>query len=165
MHHVGLSLYSPIYRLLPFHLSTTVSRFVADVPPSHQSSFLCYIRSSQASVQGGHVSNLHTVSLYGQWSSFCTILHLDYLLEEPDLPTIKILQVYGHQVCNGGFSSRSSLLRSDLVQRCGELSQIPTFWRDAATPTSLPGHTHKILTSVSPVCSVTFFNKTPSLAI
>ena len=31
------------------------------------------------------------------------------------------------------------------LQQCGELLRIPTFWRGAKTPESLPGHTHNTL--------------------
>ena len=100
---------------LSSHLSPTVSWFVAAVPPSHISSFLRDIYSLQAAVRGGHVSNRRTVSLYSQWSYFCSNLHLDHLLKEPDIPDIKILQVYIYQVNNGGFSSRAFLLQLDSV--------------------------------------------------
>ena len=126
-----LSLSSPLYRLLPFHLSPTVSQFVADVPPAHRSYFLRDLCCLQESVQGGHVSNRCTVALYGQCSSFCTDFQLDQLLEKPDIPTINTLQVYRQWVRNGGFSSQAYFLRSQLVV---------TAWRAITETHSLEGH-------------------------
>ena len=104
---------------------------MADVPPTHQSYFFCDIRYSQAAIRDGHFSNLHTVALYDHWSFFCTNLHMDHLLDDPYLPTIKILQVYEHWVRNGGFYSQASIIQSDLVA---------TEWRDIAETHLLDWH-------------------------
>ena len=47
------------------------------------------------------------------------------------------------------------------LQRRVRLLRRPTFWRDAATPASLPGRTHNISTIASPACSSTSLTKTP----
>ena len=78
---------------------------MADVPPAHISSFVWHIRSLKAAIQGIQVYNCLIVALYGWWSSFYANLHMYHLLEDPDIPDIKILQVYGHWFCNGGFYS------------------------------------------------------------
>ena len=126
------------------------------MPPSHQSSLSRDLRSLKAAVRGGYVSNRRTVALYSQWSSFCTNLQLEHLLEDPDIPNINILQVYGHRARNGGFSPQASLLQSYLVA---------TLWRAIADNHLLEGrqypcntlgpHSHS-LTSVSIACYGTY---------
>ena len=46
------------------------------------------------------------------------------------------------------------------LQQCGRLLRRPTFWRDAKTPASLPGRTHKTSTSISLACSGNSLTKT-----
>ena len=103
---------------------------MAAVPPAHIISFLYDIRFLQAYVRGGHVSNHHIVTLYVHWSSFFYNLQMNHLLEDPDIPDIDILQVYGHRVHNVGFYSRASVLRSDSVA---------TSWRDISETHILEG--------------------------
>ena len=93
-----------------------VSQFMAAVPSAHQNSFLHDIQYLQSAKQGGHVSKICTVALNGQCSSFFTYLQLDHLLEDPDIPAIDILQVYGHWLHNGAFFSQDFLLWFELVE-------------------------------------------------
>ena len=75
------------------------------MPPAHIGPFISDICAAQASVRGGNIYNSQTVNLYTQWTTFCTNLQLDHLLEDPNPPSVKILQVYGHWVCHGHSSS------------------------------------------------------------
>ena len=72
---------------------------------AHIVPFLSDLRAAQAAVSGGKISNSWNVDLYTQWTAFCTDLQLDHLLEDPNPPSVKILQVYGHWVCHGHSSS------------------------------------------------------------
>ena len=56
-------------------------------------------------MRGGNISNSLTVTLYTQWNTFCANLQPDHLLEDPNLTSVKILWLYGHQVCHGHYSS------------------------------------------------------------
>ena len=55
-------------------------------------------------VGGGHVSSFYTTILYKQWVSFCTDVQTNHMLQDLGVPTIKIIQVYGHQVRHGYYS-------------------------------------------------------------
>ena len=66
-------------------------------------------------MHGGNISNSQTVALYTHWTALCTDLKLDHLIEDLNLPSIKILQVYVHQVCHSHYYSRSNQLKDDLV--------------------------------------------------
>ena len=58
-------------------------------------------------MRSGNISNICNVILYIQWTAFCTDLQIDNLIEEPNLPYVKILQVYGHRVFHGHYYSKS----------------------------------------------------------
>ena len=88
--------------------------FLDTLPPAHRGSFLRDLSSAQTAVRGGHVSSTRTSALYNQWTTFCADLQLDHRLQDDSLPTIEILQVYGHRVRHGYYSRQDSV-RSDSV--------------------------------------------------
>ena len=46
---------------------------------------------------------------------FCTKMQMDHILEDPDDPVIEVLQVFGHRVRHGHYSSRISSVWVDTV--------------------------------------------------
>ena len=46
---------------------------------------------------------------------FCTKIQIDHMLEDPEDSVIEILQVFGHRVRHGHYSSRVSSVREDTV--------------------------------------------------
>ena len=81
-------------------------------------------------MQDCNISNRRTVTLYTQWTAFCIDLQLNHLLEDPNIPYVDILQVYGHRVFHSHSSSQSNRLKADLVA---------TAWRDIANTHLLEG--------------------------
>ena len=75
------------------------------MPPAHRGPLLSDIRAAQEAVLGGNISNSQTIALYTQWTALCTDLQLDHLIKDPNLPSVKILWVYGHWVCHGQYYS------------------------------------------------------------
>lgn len=103
--------------------------FLDTLPPAHRGAFLRDLGSAQTAVRGGHVSSARTSVLYNQWTSFCASLQIDHRLQGDSLPTIEILQVYGHRVRHGHYSKQDSV-RSDSVA---------TAWRAVAETHLLEG--------------------------
>ena len=66
-------------------------------------------------MRDGTIYNSHTVTLYTQWTVLCTNLQLNHLLEDPNLPSVDILQVYGHWARHGNYSSQYNRLKADLL--------------------------------------------------
>ena len=66
-------------------------------------------------MDGGNISNSRTVTLYTHWNALCTDLQINHLLEEPNLPYVNTLQVYGNKVCYGHYSSQSKIFKKDSV--------------------------------------------------
>ena len=93
----------------------TVSRYVTSLPPALQNISLSDIRAAQTSIQGGHVSYEKTAKKYSDWMSFCTKMQIDHMVEDPEDPVINILQVFGHRVRHGHYSSWVSSVRADTV--------------------------------------------------
>ena len=60
--------------------------------------FLSDLGVAQTAVNSSNISNRWTITLYNQWTAFFTNLHIYHLLEDPNLPSSKILQVYIQQV-------------------------------------------------------------------
>ena len=82
-------------------------------------------------MHNGNIFNIRIITLYTQWTAFCTDLKLDQLLEDPNLPSANILQVYGHWVHLNHYYSQSKRLKADWVT---------TVWRDIAVAHLLEGH-------------------------
>ena len=87
---------------------------MAHMPPAFRTPFLRDLRSSQAAVRGGNVASGRSKALYANWSSFCSEIGVDHFLSDPSLPSVEILQVYGHRVRHGCYSKLSSV-RADSV--------------------------------------------------
>ena len=68
------------------------------LPPAQRSDFIRDLRYTQAAVCRGDISNSRTAALYQQLVSFCSDLALDYQLQDYDILTIDVLQVYGHRI-------------------------------------------------------------------
>ena len=77
--------------------------------------FFSDIRAAQTAVRGGHVSYEKTAKKYSDWMSFCTKMQIDHMDEDPEDPVINILQVFGHRVWHGHYSSWVSSVRADTV--------------------------------------------------
>ena len=56
-------------------------------------------------MRGGNISNSRTVPLYTKWTALCTNLQIYHLLEDLNLPSVMILQVYGHRVFHDHYYS------------------------------------------------------------
>ena len=89
--------------------------FLDHVPPAHKGPFLSALRAAQAAVRGSNISNSRTVTLYTEWTTFCTYLHLDHLIEDLNLYSVDILQVYGHQVHHSHYSYQENRRKADSV--------------------------------------------------
>ena len=63
----------------------------------------------------GNISNSRTVTLYTQWTAFYTDPQINHLLKDLNLPSVDILQMYGHRICKGHYSLQSNILKADLV--------------------------------------------------
>ena len=105
------------------------------MPPDHIGPFLSDIRSVQADVRGGNISNSQKFTLYTQWTALCTYLYLYHLLEEPNLPSVDIPWVYSHRVHHGHYSYQSNRIKTDLVA---------TAWRAIAKTHLLEGRRNPI---------------------
>ena len=53
------------------------------------------------------------MTLYSQWTAFCSNLQVDNLLEEDILPYVEILPVYGHRIRYGRYPSIPNHLQVD----------------------------------------------------
>ena len=69
----------------------------------------------KAAIRGGHIANGRNVTIFSQWTAFCSHLQIDHLLEDEIPPYTDILQVYGHRVRHSHYSYRSKLLRANSV--------------------------------------------------
>ena len=92
----------------------TVSRFLDTMPPALRHNFICDLSLAESAVQGGHIANTRTTTLYKHWASHCSDLQVDHRLRDPHLPRIELLQVFGHRVRNGYYSKQSGV-RADSV--------------------------------------------------
>ena len=104
--------------------------FLETLPPTQRIHFLRDLRSTQAVVRRGHVSNSRTSTLYQHWVSFCSDLSLDHRLQDSQVPAIELLQVYGHRIRHGHYSRLESV-RADSVA---------TAWRIVAEAHLLEDH-------------------------
>ena len=89
------------------------------MPPVHQGPFIRDLRTAQAAACDVHIANGRTVTLYSYWTTFYSNLQVNHLLEYEILPSVKIIQVYGHQVRHDHYSSRSKLLWAESVATAG----------------------------------------------
>ena len=77
--------------------------------------------------------------------AFCTEMQIDHTLEDPEVPTVEVLQVFGVRVvtelsqtgCQGSGQTR--------LMRRGALSPRSTYWNVALTPVSPPGSSSRDL--------------------
>ena len=47
--------------------------------------------------------------------AFCTEMQIDHTLEDPEVPTVEVLQVFGVRFRDGAFSNRVPGVRADMV--------------------------------------------------
>ena len=47
--------------------------------------------------------------------NFCTEMQIDHTLEDQEVPTVEVLQLFGFRVCDGPFSNRVPGVRADRV--------------------------------------------------
>ena len=72
-----------------------------NLPRAHRDSFLGDLCAAQVAFRNVDISDARTVNLYEQRMSLCTKMQIDHMLEDPDLPAVGILKVYGHRVRHG----------------------------------------------------------------
>ena len=77
--------------------------------PAYSDGFLCDLRTAQADVRSGNVSDKRTVADYVNWRSFCSDLGIGYFLNNLDNPVVDILQVFEHRIKNSCYSKNSSV--------------------------------------------------------
>ena len=80
-----------------------------------QRSFLSDLLAAQAAVCGRNIYNSYTIIFHTQWTAFCAGLQVDHLLEDPNLTSFEILQVYRQQVLRGHYSSQPNQLKAESV--------------------------------------------------
>ena len=45
----------------------------------------------------------------------CTDMQIDHTLEDPEVPIMEVLQVFGFRICDGSFSNQMPGVKSDTV--------------------------------------------------
>ena len=85
------------------------------MPPAFRDNFLSDLRLAQTCVRGGHIASDKTARKYRDWMAFCTEMQIDHTLEDPEVPTVEVLQVFGVRVRDGAFSNRVPGVRADTV--------------------------------------------------
>ena len=71
---------------------------VCDRPPhATKTAFLRDIHTVQEAVQAGITQDVRQLRLYRQWADFCDTLSVNPDLQDPSIPFIELLQVYGYQ--------------------------------------------------------------------
>ena len=83
-----------------------VSRFLAHLPPAFKDCFRCDLRLAQTCVRGRHIASDKSARKYQDWMDFCAKMQIDHTLEDPEVPIMEVLQVFGIRVHGGSFSNR-----------------------------------------------------------
>ena len=76
------------------------------MPPAFRNNFLCDIRLAQTCVRGGHIDNEKKARKYLDWMDFCAKMQIDHTLEDPEVPIMEVLQVFGVRIYDGSFYNR-----------------------------------------------------------
>ena len=111
-------------------VTTIASRLLDTLLPAQRSDFFRDLRSTQAAIYRGHVSNSCTSALYQQYISFCSNLGLNHRLQDSGVPTIEVLQVYGHRIYHKHYSQQDSIMADSVAM----------VWRTVAKTHLLEGH-------------------------
>ena len=64
------------------------------------------IHYAQESVRAGTIQDARQQKLYKQWSDFCATLAINPALQDPSVPRIELLKVYGRRIRNTQYSKR-----------------------------------------------------------
>ena len=147
----------PSIRLCHCHLAPAVSSISPlPIPPIqfYATTFLSLTshRFCPTSAPSPCVDSRHPSASTSSWTTFSSTLisHLSRPFRCTDY--VSVLVTSPPEPLSSGWT---------WLQRRFRLLRRPTFWRDAATPASLPGRTHNISTIASPACSSTSLTKTP----
>ena len=100
------------------------------MPPAFRAGFLRDLGIAQEAVRGGNVSHQRTITEYGLWQSYAADLCFDHFLDDPTIPVVEVLQVYGVRTRDGDYSKRSGGVKADAVAAA---------WRSVATTHLLEG--------------------------
>ena len=68
------------------------------IPPADRTAFLRDLHAVQEAMQSGTTKDARQKSLYHQWTDIFSTLLVNPDLQDPFIPRIKLLQVYGHRV-------------------------------------------------------------------
>ena len=92
---------------------------------------------------------------------FCTKMQIDHTLEDPEVPIMEVLQVFGVRVCDRSFSNRVPGVRAATVAAaCCAVAEVRLLEGrpDSASPLDPAAATCK---KASPECSATGGTRTP----
>ena len=85
------------------------------MPPAFRHGFLRDLSIAQEAVRGGNVSHKRTIKEYEIWRSFCADIGVDHFMDDPSLPVVEILQVYGVRVRDRRFTERPGDVKAESV--------------------------------------------------
>ena len=94
-----------------------------DLPPISRSDFLRDLHATQEAIRAGTTQDARHQKLYKQWSNFCITLEVNCALQDPSVPRMEVLQVYGHRVRHAQYSKRQvdQLGKESFSQAWGEI--------------------------------------------
>ena len=79
---------------------------MADLPSSAGTAFLRDLNAAQEEMRAGTTQDARQQRLYWQWADFCATLSVNPTLQDPSIPRIELLQVYGHLVWHAKYVKR-----------------------------------------------------------
>ena len=97
---------------------------MAYLPSSAGTDFLHDLNAAQEAVRSVTTQYARQQSLYRQWDDFCATLSVNPTLQDPSIPRIELLQVYGHQFWHAKYSKRriDRLGKESVSQAWGEIT-------------------------------------------
>ena len=95
--------------------------------------FFSDLCAAQSAIRGGHISCEKTAKKYSDWMSFCTKIHMDHMLENPEDPVIKVLQLFGHRFRHGQYYQICTVSGRTRLLWNGVLFSRLTSWKAAGT--------------------------------
>ena len=107
-----------------------------DLPPAAGTAFLRDLKAAHEAVRAGTTQDVRQQRMYQQWTDLCSTLLVNPDIQDPSIPHIELLQVYGHRFQHTQHSKRQvERLGKELVSQAGGgRLQPPTYWMTYPTP-------------------------------
>ena len=106
---------------------------------------MCDLRLVQICVQCGHITSEKTARKYRDWMDFCTEMQIDHTLEDPEVPIMEVLQVFGVRVCDEAFSNRVPGVSADTVAAAWRAIAAVHLLEGRSNPRNPPGSSSRDL--------------------